>query len=72
MFRASVLAVLASILILHAKTIAQLFVADGEIVSEEGQSTQGREAIEQLLAELGFQVAAKHPLARRADGKPGC
>ena len=33
---------------------------------------EGREAIEQLLAELGFQVAAKHPLARRADGKPGC
>ena len=35
-----------------AKTIAQLFVADGEIVNEEGQSTQGRGAIEQVFAEI--------------------
>ena len=33
-----------------AKAIASLFVADGEIVSEEGQSTQGREGIEQVFA----------------------
>ncbi len=33
-----------------AKTIAQLFVADGEIVSEEGESTQGRERIAQVFA----------------------
>ncbi len=35
-----------------AKTISRLFVADGEIVSEEGQSTQGREGIEQVFAEI--------------------
>jgi uncharacterized protein (TIGR02246 family) len=34
----------------HAKAIASLFVADGQIVSEEGQSTQGREGIEQVFA----------------------
>jgi uncharacterized protein (TIGR02246 family) len=34
----------------NAKAIASLFVADGEIVSEEGQSTQGREGIEQVFA----------------------
>ena len=33
-----------------ASAIARLFVADGEIVSEEGQSTQGREGIEQVFA----------------------
>jgi uncharacterized protein (TIGR02246 family) len=33
-----------------AKAIAQLFVADGEVVSEDGQSTQGREGIEQVFA----------------------
>jgi uncharacterized protein (TIGR02246 family) len=33
-----------------AKAIASLFVADGEIVSEEGQSTQGREGIKQVFA----------------------
>ena len=33
-----------------AVAIAQLFVADGEIVSEEGQSTQGRKGIEQEFA----------------------
>jgi uncharacterized protein (TIGR02246 family) len=33
-----------------AKAIAQLFVADGEIVSEEGDATQGREGIEQVFA----------------------
>ena len=33
-----------------AKAIARQFVADGEIVSEEGQSTQGREGIEQVFA----------------------
>jgi uncharacterized protein (TIGR02246 family) len=33
-----------------AKAIARLFVADGEIVDEEGQSTQGREGIEQVFA----------------------
>jgi uncharacterized protein (TIGR02246 family) len=33
-----------------AKAIASLFVTDGEIVSEEGQSTQGREGIEQVFA----------------------
>jgi uncharacterized protein (TIGR02246 family) len=33
-----------------AKAIALLFVADGEIVSEEGQSTQGREGIRQVFA----------------------
>ena len=32
-----------------SKAIAALFVADGEIVSEEGQSTQGREGIEQAF-----------------------
>ncbi len=33
-----------------AKAIASLFVADGEIVDEEGQSTKGREGIEQVFA----------------------
>ena len=33
-----------------AQAIARLFVADGEIVNEEGQSTAGREAIEQEFA----------------------
>ncbi|MGA2255775.1 MAG: SgcJ/EcaC family oxidoreductase [Thermoguttaceae bacterium] len=33
-----------------AKAIARRFVADGEVVSEEGQSTQGREGIEQVFA----------------------
>jgi uncharacterized protein (TIGR02246 family) len=33
-----------------AKAIASLFVADGEIVSEEGESTRGREGIEQAFA----------------------
>jgi uncharacterized protein (TIGR02246 family) len=33
-----------------AKAIASKFIADGEIVSEEGQSTQGREGIEQVFA----------------------
>ena len=33
-----------------AKAIASLFATDGEIVSEEGQSTQGREGIEQVFA----------------------
>ena len=33
-----------------AKAIARLFLADGEIVNEEGQSTQGREGIEQAFA----------------------
>jgi len=33
-----------------AKAIASLFVADGEIVSEEGESTRGREGIEQVFA----------------------
>ena len=33
-----------------AKVIAQLFAADGEIVSEEGQPTQGREGIERVFA----------------------
>ena len=33
-----------------AQAIARQFVADGEIVSEDGQSTQGREAIEQVFA----------------------
>ena len=33
-----------------AKAIASLFVADGEIVSEEGEATQGREGIEQVFA----------------------
>jgi len=33
-----------------AKAIGSLFAADGEIVSEEGQSTQGREGIEQVFA----------------------
>jgi uncharacterized protein (TIGR02246 family) len=35
-----------------AKMIAQLFVADGEIVNEEGQSTQGRDAIGQVFAAI--------------------
>ena len=34
------------------KAIAQLFLPDGEIVSEDGQSTQGREKIEQAFAEI--------------------
>ncbi len=33
-----------------AKAIALLFAADGEIVSEEGQATRGREGIEQVFA----------------------
>jgi uncharacterized protein (TIGR02246 family) len=33
-----------------AKAIARLFAADGEIVDEEGQSTQGREGVEQVFA----------------------
>jgi uncharacterized protein (TIGR02246 family) len=33
-----------------AKAVASLFVADGEIVSEEGRSTQGREGIGQVFA----------------------
>jgi len=33
-----------------AKAIASLFVVDGQIVSEEGQSTQGRKGIEQVFA----------------------
>jgi uncharacterized protein (TIGR02246 family) len=33
-----------------AKAVAALFVADGEIVSEESQSTQGRQGIEQAFA----------------------
>jgi uncharacterized protein (TIGR02246 family) len=33
-----------------AKAIARLFVADGEIVNEEGQSTRGREEIAQVFA----------------------
>jgi uncharacterized protein (TIGR02246 family) len=43
-----------------AKGIAGLFVADGEIVSEEGQSTQGRDGIEQVFAGL-FK---EHPKTR--------
>jgi uncharacterized protein (TIGR02246 family) len=43
-----------------ARTIAQLFVADGEIVSEEGQSTQGREAIEQVFAEIFKEHPKSH------------
>ena len=43
-----------------AKAIARLFVADGEIVSEEGQSTQGREGIEQAFA----GVFKEHPKTR--------
>ncbi len=43
-----------------AKKIGQLFVADGEVVSEEGQSTQGREAIEKVFAE-SFK---EHPKTR--------
>jgi uncharacterized protein (TIGR02246 family) len=34
-----------------ARAIAQLFVAQGEIVDEEGQATQGRKAIEQVFTE---------------------
>jgi uncharacterized protein (TIGR02246 family) len=34
----------------NAKAIASLFVADGQIVSEEGQSTQGRDGIEEVFA----------------------
>ncbi|MGO8751327.1 MAG: SgcJ/EcaC family oxidoreductase [Thermoguttaceae bacterium] len=33
-----------------AKAIASLFATDGEIVNEEGQSTQGREGIERVFA----------------------
>jgi uncharacterized protein (TIGR02246 family) len=33
-----------------AKAIASLFLADGQIVNEEGQSTQGREGIAQVFA----------------------
>jgi uncharacterized protein (TIGR02246 family) len=42
-----------------AKAIAALFVADGEIVSEEGESTQGREGIEQVFA----GIFKEHPRA---------
>ena len=35
-----------------AKTIASLFVADGEIVNEEGESVQGREGIERTFVEI--------------------
>ncbi len=40
-----------------AKAIAALFAGDGEIVSEEGQSTQGRNGIEQFFA----AVFKEHP-----------
>ncbi len=33
-----------------AKAIAALFLADGEIVNDQGESTQGREGIEQVFA----------------------
>ena len=35
-----------------AKAIASLFVADGEIVNEEGESVQGREGIERTFAAI--------------------
>jgi uncharacterized protein (TIGR02246 family) len=35
-----------------AKAIAALFVAAGEIVNEEGESSQGREAIERVFADV--------------------
>ncbi|MGD0899110.1 MAG: SgcJ/EcaC family oxidoreductase [Thermoguttaceae bacterium] len=43
-----------------ARAIASLFAADGEIVSEEGQSTQGREGIEQVFA----GIFKEHPKTR--------
>jgi uncharacterized protein (TIGR02246 family) len=43
-----------------AKAVASLFVADGEIVSEEGQSTQGREGIKQVFA----GIFKEHPKTR--------
>jgi uncharacterized protein (TIGR02246 family) len=43
-----------------AKAVAALFVADGEIVSEEGDSTQGREGIEQVFA----GIFKEHPETR--------
>ena len=43
-----------------AKAIAALFLAGGEIVNEEGESVQGREAIERVFAEI-FQA---HPKAQ--------
>jgi len=42
-----------------AKAIARLFVADGQIINEEGQSTQGSEGIEQVFAE----IFKEHPKA---------
>jgi uncharacterized protein (TIGR02246 family) len=44
----------------EAKTIVSLFVADGEIVSEEGQSTQGREGIRQVFAAIFQQHPKTH------------
>ena len=46
-----------------AKTLASLFLADGEIVNEEGQCVHGQEAIERTYADV-FKV---HP--RRAKSK---
>jgi len=43
-----------------AKAIASLFLADGEVVSEEGQSTRGREGIEQVFA----GIFKEHPKTR--------
>ena len=43
-----------------SKTLASLFTADAEIVAEDGSSTQGRNAIEQVFA----QVFKEHPKAR--------
>ncbi len=43
-----------------ARAIGRLFVTDGEIVSEEGQPTQGRDAIEQVFAEIFKQHPKTH------------
>ena len=43
-----------------AHALAQLFAADGEVVSEEGQATGGRTAIEQVFA----GIFKEHPQAR--------
>jgi uncharacterized protein (TIGR02246 family) len=43
-----------------AKAIASLFVVDGQIVSEEGQSTQGREGIEQVFAGIFKEHPKSH------------
>ena len=43
-----------------SKAIGALFLADGEIVSEEGESTQGREGIELAFATIFKEYPKTH------------